>query len=193
VGRVASHLPSSYVSWVESNSPKLTLAAEGLCLKCGLCCNGVIFADVRLQRGDRAEHLKALGLPVTGSRPMVFAQPCAALEGCRCRIYNDRPRYCREFDCLLLKRFKAGKIGGRAAHQLVATARGQAERVRELLSRLGERDEKAPLATRFRRTAKRLEQNAQGDKTARTYGELTLAFHDLSLLLSETFYPAPTE
>jgi len=178
---------------VESNDPKLTLAAEGLCLKCGLCCNGVIFADVRLQRGDRAEHLKALGLPVTGFRPAGFAQPCAALEGCRCRIYPDRPRYCREFDCLLLKRFKAGKIGGRAAHQLVATARGQAERVQELLIRLGERDDKAPLATRFRRTAKRLEQVAQSDQTAETYGELTLAYHDLSLLLSESFYPAPAE
>jgi len=168
-------------------------AGEALCLECGLCCNGVIFADVRLQTGDQAGHLKALGLPVTASRPVRFSQPCAALEGCRCRIYPERPRYCREFDCRLLKRFKSGEIQTQAARQLVRTALGQAENVRELLLRLGESDEKAPLAARFRRTAKRLEQAARDDQTASgVYGELTLAFHELSLLLSQSFYPSPT-
>src|SRR5437868_1476023 len=97
---------------------KSTDNSSALCLECGLCCNGVIFADVRLQRGDDPGRLRALGLPIatphapssasplrkTGGVPAPrFAQPCAALDGCRCRIYADRPAYCRQFDCLLLK------------------------------------------------------------------------------------------
>src|SRR5438132_2396309 len=44
--------------------------AEDLCLECGLCCNGVIFADVRLQPGDDPKRLKALGLAVANSDPL---------------------------------------------------------------------------------------------------------------------------
>ena len=34
---------------------------QALCLECGLCCNGVLFADVRLQDGDKAEKLRGWG------------------------------------------------------------------------------------------------------------------------------------
>src|SRR6266481_7889876 len=86
---------------------------ENLCLSCGLCCNGVIFADVKLRRGDDPAHFQALGLPITcsgGRKPSAagFPQPCVALDGCRCCIYDQRPRYCRKFECLLLKSVNAG-------------------------------------------------------------------------------------
>src|SRR5437879_4693777 len=46
-----------------------------LCLECGLCCNGVIFADVRLQAGEDATALRNLGLSVSRNK---FSQPCSA-------------------------------------------------------------------------------------------------------------------
>ena len=33
-----------------------------LCAACGLCCNGVVFHTVRLQPGDSAKSVAALGL-----------------------------------------------------------------------------------------------------------------------------------
>ncbi|MEI2724527.1 MAG: hypothetical protein V9H26_13620 [Verrucomicrobiota bacterium] len=33
-----------------------------LCPACGLCCNGVLFGDVELQRGDDAKQLAELGV-----------------------------------------------------------------------------------------------------------------------------------
>src|ERR1035441_3049702 len=33
-----------------------------LCPKCGLCCNGVLFADVELRKGDDVQRLAELGL-----------------------------------------------------------------------------------------------------------------------------------
>ena len=44
------------------------LTATQLCLACGLCCNGALFKDVKLQSGDDPEQLASLGLPLTALR-----------------------------------------------------------------------------------------------------------------------------
>src|SRR4051812_35155751 len=101
--------------------------SESLCLECGFCCNGVIFADVELRPRDDRDRFQALGLPLVpvratqkangtgpGIRHYKFTQPCAALNGCRCTIYPERPEYCREFECLVLKSVKAGRLNSAA-------------------------------------------------------------------------------
>jgi Fe-S-cluster containining protein len=170
-----------------------------LCLACGLCCNGVIFADVKLQPEEDADHLRAIGLrlilkaeaggPRSAPRTPHFRQPCAALDGCTCRIYSERPKYCRQFECLLLKSVKAGRTRSPAALAIIRDARKRAEKVRRLLRALGDADEEVALNVRFQRTARRLEAAGLDKQAADTYGELTLAVHDLNLLLSERFYP----
>lgn len=173
--------------------------AEKLCLTCGLCCNGVIFADVQLQGGDDAERFKTFGLPLAGFRrrqseenastQWKFPQPCAAFDGCRCRIYDNRPKHCRAFDCALLKNVNAGGVKVPAALRSIEKARNLAEKVRQLLRKLGDKDEHIALSLRIRRTAKRLHQMEIDRATAVIFSELTLASHDLNLLLSEVFYP----
>ena len=176
-------------------------AAEGLCLACGLCCNGVIFADVRLQPGDDAERLRSLGFPLEplgprqgaeagrSSHALRFCQPCAALEGCRCRSYAERPRHCRDFECVLLKSVRAGRTSRNAALGIIRAARGRAAEVRRLLRQLGDTDEQLPLSSRFRQTARRVEQQGLDEDAAELFGRLTLAVHDLNLLLGDAFYP----
>lgn len=174
---------------ISSNRP----AADGICLACGLCCNGVIFANLGLQPGDEAERLRSLGLPVSTARaarhPPYLSQPCAALEGCRCRVYGDRPSYCRQFECVLLKSVIAGRTAPADALRVIGTAQDRAEKVRGLLRTLGDRDEHVALSVRFRRTARRLQSAELNEDTAETYGRLTLAVHDLNLLVTEAFYP----
>ncbi len=164
-----------------------------LCLACGLCCNGVIFADVKLQAGDDAGRLRSVGLPVSlpqsAHRAPRFTQPCAALDGCRCRVYADRPKYCREFECVLLKSVKAGRTESDAALRVIRTARERAEKVQRLLRALGDKEEGVALGARFRRTARRLEEAELEDEIADRYAQLTLAVHDLNLLVGEAFYP----
>jgi len=178
-----------------------------LCLECGLCCNGTIFADVKLQPGDDVARLRRLGLSVfrkaspgretagmtdagkaTRSRGWSFSQPCMAYDGCECRIYGERPTYCREFECLLLKAVSAGRLKAPAALALVRKAKGRVDNVRNLLRILGDTEESVALATRFRRTARRLQQIGAGKAESATYSELTLAFHELNLLLAESFF-----
>jgi len=104
----------------------------------------------------------------------------------------DRPQYCRQFECVLLKSVKAGRTETAAALRIIRTARERADKVRRLLHALGDTAEQLPLSARFRRAGKRLKERDLDEETADTYGQLTLAVHDLNLLLGEAFYPSST-
>jgi hypothetical protein len=177
--------------------PKDSSAVAGavaqLCPHCAMCCNGVLFKDVELQPGDSATKLKTLGLPFSSSRTPKFPQPCAALAGCMCRIYAARPARCREFECALLKSVAAGETETAAALRVIREARRQAERVRHLLREVGDHDEHVALSLRFQRTQRRFESSPFEEPAADKFGELTLAVHDLNLLLREKFYPNPAD
>ena len=175
-------------------------APESICVACGLCCDGTIFSDVKLVRGDDAKVLASLGLPLTHRQPTNqkaaptaprgyrFPQPCRALEGCRCRIYESRPGYCRQFECLLLKQVQQNRATPAQALRLIRAARRRAHKVRQLLRALGDADEQNALADRFRRTTRRLQNGTSDRETAELYGRLTLAFHNLLLLIRASFY-----
>ena len=167
-----------------------------LCPHCALCCSGVLFRDVELQAGDDPIRLRALGLPLSqkraarsGQRPQKFPQPCAALAGCDCRIYADRPVRCREFECALLKSVSAGETETAAALRVIRDARARAEKVRRLLRQLGDGDEHVALSLRFRRMQRRMESTQGEDEAVEIFSQLTLAVHDLNLAMREKFYP----
>jgi uncharacterized protein len=168
--------------WMNSNG------STDLCFACGLCCNGVLFADLKLRSADDVSKLAARGLPVqmpragTGGAPRLD-QPCAAFDGCRCGVYADRPQYCREFECALLREVNAGGMETKTALRTIQSARLHAERVRTLLRELGDADEHLPLNKRFRRTKRRLEMTGLDQESARVFGQLTLAVQDLNMKL----------
>src|SRR5271170_8188020 len=109
------------------NAGKTTDAISQLCPNCGLCCNGVLFADVELRAGDDPGRLAELGLSLTKKgRQLAFAQPCACFDGKLCTIYADRPKRCRTFECGLLKRIQAGALDADAALKTIAKTKLQA-------------------------------------------------------------------
>jgi Fe-S-cluster containining protein len=168
--------------------------ANQLCLKCGLCCNGVIFAHGQLLPADDAVRLQVLGLRLKENskleiRNPKFRQPCAAFDGCRCKIYFERPQYCRQFDCLLLKSVKEGRTKTTEAVHTIKKARRSADKIKKLLRQLGDIDEQVALSLRFRRTQKRMEAGKLSSENATVFGDLTLAMHSLNMLLAEKFYP----
>jgi len=156
-------------------------------MTCGLCCNGVIFADVRLQAADLpALKMLARG-PFKNNRAARIPQPCPAFDGCRCRIYAERPSYCRQFECLLLKRVMKGTVKPHQARKSIRVALEGAGKVKTLLRAAGDTDEQLALRTRFNRTAKRLEE--RGREMADTFARLSVAMHELNFLLAREFYP----
>jgi len=168
-----------------------TNLAERLCLACGLCCSGVLFRDVELQAGDDSARLQALGLPLERlKRRTRFPQPCAALcEGNQCRLYQERPARCRQFECALFKAVLEQRVKTAAALKTIQQARRAVDRVRALLRQLGDLDEQLALSRRFRRMQRRLESGGANRETAGVFADLSSAMHELNLLLREKFLP----
>jgi uncharacterized protein len=166
---------------------------EDLCLACGLCCDGTLFDLVKLEPSDDGRKLKLLGLPVTVSRGKEavsrFPQPCSALcEDRTCRIYADRPRQCRIFECGVFKDAKAGRITFAAALRLVGQARRRSEKIRRLLRELGDADEHRALGERFHRTSERMESGRADDAAKAKFADLSLAMHHFKLQAFDKFY-----
>ncbi|MCI0536056.1 MAG: YkgJ family cysteine cluster protein [Verrucomicrobiales bacterium] len=169
-------------------------AGQTLCLTCGVCCDGTLFKDVQLLPADDPAKLRSAGLRVTiphsAFRIPHLRQPCAALGAdCRCRVYADRPAYCRQFECLLLKSVLEGRTEISVALGVIRTVRQRAEKVRRLLRELGDGNDQMPLSQRFRRVARQIHNGDIDEATGDLFGELTLAVQDLNVLLNDAFYP----
>lgn len=169
-----------------------------LCGACGLCCDGTLFDLVKLEAGDDAAKLKALGLPVAVSRGKApvsrFPQPCAALCADRtCRLYADRPWQCRVFECGVFKEAKAGRITADAALRLVKQARRRADKARRLLRELGDTDEHRALGERFHRMSDRMEFGHADAAAKARFADLSLVMHHLKLQAYAKFYTKTEE
>jgi len=159
-----------------------------LCPKCGLCCNGVLFADVELRKGDDVQRLAELGLSlVKKGRKQAFAQPCACFDGKLCRVYAERPVHCRAFECGLLTRVQAGGMEAEAALEKIAGAQQLAEKVRQLLRGLGDKDERLALTRRYAQVMREPVDLSGGEDAAGLRGELMLAVKDLMQTFQRDF------
>ena len=161
---------------------------EKLCLNCGLCCDGTLFADVELCPGDNPARLKNLGLSLAkkGKSKIAFAQPCSCFDGKLCRIYPDRPKRCGLFECGLLKRVEADKLTVGAALKKISDARRQAEKVRELLGSLGQHNVAMALTHRYAEVMSAPMDFSVADD-AEKRGELMMAVNDLMTKLQRDF------
>lgn len=177
-------------------SPALLAQAGGLCLSCGLCCNGAIFADISLEPTESFRTFRTLGLlPSPAHETLIpayacvrFAQPCTALKDRTCSIYQSRPAHCRKFNCLLLEAALAGRVSFDDAGAIVRRAVRVHARILRLLRVLGNTEEHLPVRSRFERLTRSLEVIEPGPDQASAYSDLTLALHRLIMLVSERFY-----
>jgi len=158
-----------------------------LCTRCGLCCDGSLFADVELGGRAEATRLEAMGLEIEdeeGSRPLLL-QPCAALQGKRCGIYAHRPGCCRTFECRLLQDVRRGTESVERALEQIAAAQGKLGRVRELMGGPVRGDTRLPLAERV---AEALAADAGTHPEAkRGHAELEAAMSDATETIRRTF------
>ena len=164
--------------------PSLT---DTLCTRCGLCCDGTLFADVELTGPAEAVRLELMGLEVeeNDTAAGVLSQPCAALKGTRCGIYAHRPRCCRTFECQLLQEAQRGTVTVERALEHIAEALQRIRRVRELLTQLGQRDVRLPLKERC---AQALAADAGATPgLSRRRAELEAAMGAVESLIWETF------
>ena len=165
-------------------TPSLT---DTLCTRCGICCDGSLFADVELSSRKEATRLEILGLVVEDDDAdgSLLSQPCTALHGTRCTIYAHRPRCCRTFECRLLQDVRHGAVGVEQAAASIADALEQMGRVKTLLIQLGHHSTRLPLKERC---AEALGRNASLDpRVNQKRAELESAMAAVETLLRKTF------
>ncbi len=163
-------------------------AIAQLCPVCGLCCNGVLFGDVELRAGDDAKRLAALGMDLfPKGRHLAFAQPCSGFDGKLCRIYADRPKRCRTFECRLLQRAQAEDVTTAGALKAIKAARKQVEAVRQLVRKLGHTDERVPLNRRYAEVMEQPIDLAADDQNPKLRSQLMLAVGKLAKILERDF------
>lgn len=159
-----------------------------LCPACALCCNGVLFADVRLQPGDDAERLAGIGVKLKRRAGIPrFQQPCSCLDGKLCSIYSERPTRCRTFECRLLQRVQKGEVTERAALKSIRHARRRAEDVRRILRELGDTDESVSLSRRYQRMMRQPIDLSADERGIELRSELMLAVTELVHVLERDF------
>jgi uncharacterized protein len=167
----------------------LERSAQSLCMACGLCCDGTLFGHVDLKPEDKIATLRACRIQILlDKNPLAFKQPCAAYKNCTCTIYADRPRNCRDFQCVLLKRFKANAISQTEALKLIRDAISLRDDVkRNILATFGENNwALAEFTLRLKAKWKDASVGAKG-----RYAELFRRFVALQLCLDKSFRKSP--
>jgi Fe-S-cluster containining protein len=161
---------------------------DQLCSNCGLCCDSTLFADVELRKGDDPRQLAKLGLNVQykTKTKLAFPQPCSCFDGKFCKIYADRPKRCRLFECGLLKRVENGDMTTGVALKKISNAKARAEKVLELLRQSGQRDEHLALMHRYAE-AMSAPVDLSDERSADQRGELISAMSDLMQMLERDF------
>lgn len=118
-------------------------ASARLCASCGMCCDGVLFHSVNLQKGDSSRQLASLGMKLRKKKGVeFFLQPCSMHSegegGCACAIYDQRPMRCRLFFCKQLLALDSGDTTEAAALGKIREARTRVAAVNELIGQFGE-------------------------------------------------------
>ena len=167
--------------------PSLT---NTLCTRCGLCCDGSLFADVELANPDEATGLEVMGLEIEdtdGDAGGLLLQPCLALKGKRCGIYPHRPDCCRTFECRLLQEVKRGTVGVEQAQAKIAEALLQIKRINRLIVQLGPGNARLPLKERCSEALALSEEFAVAPESKCKRTELRTAMAAVERLIHETF------
>jgi Fe-S-cluster containining protein len=169
---------------IEPIQPPVT---DTLCTRCGLCCDGALFANVVPVSRAGGRRFDSMGLEILDNVTNVglLSQPCAALDGTRCSIYEKRPAICRTFACQLLQDVENGDVPLARARELVTDTQKRIRRLRELLAEAGQRDVRLPLKQRCKRAIAALA-GESGD-AKRTRSELNSAMSAIDEIIWQNF------
>jgi len=92
-----------------------------------MCCDGTLFDVVRLVPAevvarDALVRLGARLRELGQGQGWMAPQPCRALAGRTCRIYEDRPGRCHAYRCHLLEALAADEVDLAEAQSIAAVA-----------------------------------------------------------------------
>src|SRR6187549_1361267 len=94
---------------------------QGLCLDCGMCCDGTLFECVEIEPNEQPAFVSLPLIRVGGK--VAVPLPCPKHCGGRCSVYEQRPSRCKKFTCKLYDGVVAGSLPLASAELRIAEAR----------------------------------------------------------------------
>ena len=153
-----------------------------------MCCDGVLFRDVKLTPADNALTLEKAGLRLRKLNGKAgFTQPCNCFDGRLCTAYEHRPIQCERFDCHTLKQLKTGGIDEQSALKRIRKAQRRVRKVEALLRSQGNQEEHRPLIARFQSVMQQAIDLGQGDDEVEARADLMLNMDGLMDQLHREF------
>lgn len=161
--------------------------SSDICLSCGLCCNGVLYARVNLTPKEEA-LAEELALPIIEDDAGVRSvpQPCQCFVDERCSIYEQRFGTCRTYRCALLRNVESGHVPAAEALGVIEQARGL---LRALYRLLGQQEPRRTDISIWERVSTYLNEHDVLGSPERTAAnaKLLLTMRALSLLCHRHF------
>jgi Fe-S-cluster containining protein len=161
-----------------------------ICVGCGLCCDGSMYRTVEVDGADHLETLETSGLLLsTRDDVTAFRQPCTVFCAGRCNIYASRPAVCRDYRCLLLRRYESGEVGYEDAKALIAKTTALRDRVRPGLVELLAPESPQALEGLYRLATIKFDAYENPAAARAEHGELLLDVAALRVILAREFEP----
>ena len=125
------------------NDGDTALAANALCQKCGICCDGSLFSSVTVYK-HKIKKLEKAGVKVYGRTrgSFQFDQPGSCFEGGTCSIYAARPEKCRSSFCILQRKVMNGSVSFSDGSKLVIAVKTHAAWLTGRASQMSKKEEK---------------------------------------------------
>ncbi len=82
---------------------------KGVCLSCGICCEGVTVGFVLLDKDELPVQKKMVDVEEEGGQGLFFL-PCKNQTSAGCKIYMQRSKRCRLFKCGVLTAVEDGEL-----------------------------------------------------------------------------------
>lgn len=102
--------------------------AQALCMACGLCCDGTLFAFAVIAPDEDVTRLERAGITTIHGDGKTFALPCRSFDRV-CTIYQgSKAKVCGEYVCELLQRHGVGTISYEQAREIIRQAKTQKEK-----------------------------------------------------------------
>jgi Fe-S-cluster containining protein len=106
-----------------SEEPAKPVTGGNLCSSCALCCDGTLFSSVPVSGDERDRLGDDPGLFVRGVE-VRLRMKCSCLDQeNRCKIYETRPKICRNYRCDLLKRTECSELSFSESEHIVREAK----------------------------------------------------------------------
>ena len=138
-----------------------------------------MFDRVMLQPGDNPKALSSYGLKI--KRKEFFTQPCIALNGTKCTMYQHRPTRCRLFECQQYKQVAEATLPEASALERIAQVKQQVIAFEALLNELASNNPRKSLTQRYANALLEL------PEPSALRNDLRLAYDQIQAALTEHF------